>query len=216
MASSCRFSAFSCCASFSFSDARSLASPAFWSASPALLERNEKSSSLAFRMRVSTVSILDSKDSSPVTPIATKAAPNNPRANRNLFGLSGGCTTPRLKSCSSSTYPQTTNTTSMTTPATTNNVQTSNQEWSAVLDASRLVSSVLSADSSTLNNPRSHAWRIHARAPSPGARQSSGPPTDVIPLRRAISPFGFDRGQSRTRWASGRPSRCCREGRSSA
>ena len=92
-------------------------------ASPASLESSETRSSLAFLISVSTLLAFTSMYSSPATPTATNPAPSSPNTSRNKLGLSGGCTSPRRKSCNSLTYSQTTKTTSSATPTTTRNVQ---------------------------------------------------------------------------------------------
>src|SRR5713101_2599984 len=60
---------------------------------PLLLKAGKKDRRWLFVCVFLLVSILDSNQTSPVTPIATKPAPNNPTANKTLLGLSGGCTT---------------------------------------------------------------------------------------------------------------------------
>lgn len=114
------------------------------------LESRKKSASLPLRTQVSTVAILDSAYNSPPTPSATNPAAKKPNANNNRFGLSGGCTIPRLKSCNSSTYSLTTKTSLSATPTTTQNVQNPNHQCSEELHSSRLASAILSADSSVL------------------------------------------------------------------
>jgi len=119
-------------------------------ASPASFESNRDRVSFPWRIHVSNVAILDSAYSSPVTPTATSAAPTSPKTNNAKFGLSGGCTMPRLKSCKSSTYSQITNTISNKTPNATSHVQASNSRCNKEPQSLALASALLSADSSML------------------------------------------------------------------
>ncbi len=117
-------------------------------ASPASLESTVLRSPFAFLIFVSTDPIFAPTHNSPVTPIATRADPNNPKTSNAVLGLSAGRMIPRRKACKSSRYSQTTNMTSSATPMTTRSVQKNSQESSEDRQISRLSSSILSADSS--------------------------------------------------------------------
>ncbi len=130
--------------------ASNLASLADSCAVAASFESSEESASLPLRIHVSTVPILDSSHNSPDTPAATRPAPSSPITKSSVGGLSGACIKPRLKSCSSSRYSQTTKTTSSATPTATKVVQNPNHQYNEELRSLRLASALLSADSSVM------------------------------------------------------------------
>jgi hypothetical protein len=140
-ASSFRFSCLSSSASFSFFNARSLASLAFW------LTR-ETNFAVSSRISVSTLAAKTPTINSPATPSVTSATPTSSRANFVLEGRSGVRIVPRLKSARSVLRSQKTTRTSAINPTSTAPVLIHNQCSSDDQRVSKLASDILMADSS--------------------------------------------------------------------
>src|SRR5205807_4163604 len=115
---------------------------------PASVETTSTRRSDVVLISVSIFPALTRIINSPATPPVTNAAPSNPNTSKEVLGFVGGRKIPRLNSCKSSRCSLMMTKISNATPMTTRADQKLSQESSDDQDASKLLSSVLSADSS--------------------------------------------------------------------